>query len=75
MSESNHEPRARNCNNQSLVPAALSASLLHPVHGQALDMRTKLSFFIVQATRDEILEKYDPARSIEFRAIKIKELL
>ena len=26
-------------------------------------------------TRDEILEKYDPARSIEFRAIKIKDLL
>jgi hypothetical protein len=26
-------------------------------------------------TRDEILEKYDPACSIEFRAIKIKELL
>jgi hypothetical protein len=26
-------------------------------------------------TRDEILEKHDPARSIEFRAIKIKELL
>jgi hypothetical protein len=38
-------------------------------------MRTKLSFFTGQATRDEILEKYDPARSIEFRAIKMKELL